>query len=251
MFPLDTESCMASNEDLMKKYLRSKAEPEKWMAWLLAFCRRDLRKCTREDWNSIRRDIHQLCHSSSAFDLPARWRGSLVAASPQAGAEFAKGVMTGLRNKTDLVAMQRILKEGLMELYPEPLPEEESEALRIWELPASVPTVCIMRMSLRAKQRIRKKDLSRFYRPGGSLLPTLRFFPKWPGLFWFAVAEIIGKCGPRLRQCEECKRLFVKTGRQAYCREACSQKVRSRKWYKDHVEKIKKERRMLRELVQE
>ena len=240
---------MDSNDDLIKESLKSKSDPGKWMAWLLAFCQRDLRKCIREDWKNIRRDIHQLCQSSSAFDLPAVWRGSLVSATPQAGAEFAKRVMTGLRTKTDFVAMQRMLKEGLIELYPEPLPEEEAETLRIWKLPASVPIVCLMRMSLRAKQRIRKKNLSRFYKPGGTLLPTLRFFPKWPDLFWFAVAEIIGKCGPRLRQCEECKTLFVKTGRQAYCREACSQKVRSRKWYKDHGETIKKDRRRLRELA--
>lgn len=240
---------MATNESLFEK-LRSKSDPGKWMAWLLAYCQRDLGTCTREDWKSIRRDIHQLCHSSSAFDLAAMWRGSLMEALPQANAEFAKGVLTGFRTKSELMAMQRTLNEGLRTLYPNSLPEEQNDMVRTWHLPASIPAVCIRRMSFRAGQRIPKKDLPRFYKPGGTLLPTLRFFAKWPDLFWFAVAEIIGQCGPRLRQCDECKTLFIKMGRQDYCKEACSQKVRSRRWYRDHADKIKTARRRLRDVAQ-
>ena len=225
------------------KDLQGKADPERWMRWLLSFCEINLRRLSKEEWIALKHDLHALCQSSSPFDFAQMWRGSRIAASPKAQFEFAKGQWTGLRTRTDLVTVQNILKEGLTNLYPKQLPTDHDKVFRVWKVPASVPEVYMTRFSLMAGQRIRKKAPSRPKNTKSAFFPQLRFYPKWPDLFWLAVSEIIEQCGPHLRQCEECKTVFLRNKRQTYCSEGCSQRVRSRKWYKKHGKRIKNDRR--------
>jgi hypothetical protein len=223
--------------------LQSKADPERWMRWLLFFCQINLRRSSKEEWIGLKHDLHALCQSSSTFDFVQMWRGSRIAASPKAQFEFAKGQLTGLRTRTDVLTVQKILKEGLSNLYPKQLPTDHDKVFRVWKIPASVPEVYMTRFSMMAGQRIRKKAPSRPKNTKGAFSPQLRFYLKWPDLFWLAVSEIIEQCGPQLRQCEECKTLFLRNKRQTYCSEACSQRVRSRKWYKKHGKESQNDRR--------
>ena len=234
---------MTHSQESIKDLLKSKADPERWMKWLLSFSQINLRQLSREECIGLKHDLHALCQSSSPFDFAQMWRGSRIAASPKAQLEFEKGQMTGLRTRTDILTIQRILKEGLTQLYPKQLPTDHDKVFRVWKVPASVPEVYMTRFSLMAGQRIRKKAPSRPKNTKSAFSPQLRFYPKWPDLFWLAVLEIIEQCGPQLRQCEECKTLFLRKQRQTYCSEACSQRVRSRRWYKKHGKRIKTERR--------
>jgi hypothetical protein len=229
---------MTHSEGLTKD-LQSKADPERWMRWLLSFCQINLRQLSNQEWIGLKSDLHALCQSSSPFDFAQIWRASRIAASPKAQFEFEKGQMRGLRTRRDILTVQKILKEGLTQLYPKQLPTDHDKVFRVWKVPASVPEVYMTRFSLMAGQRIRKKAPSRAKNTKSAFSPQLRFYPKWPDLFWLAVLEIIEQCGPQLRQCEECKTLFLRNKRQTYCSEACSQRVRSRKWYKKHGKRIK------------
>ena len=231
---------MTSSPTLIKEPSWSKADPERWMGWLLSFCKQDLRRLSRHDWTSLHQDIHELCRSSAPFDPPQLWQQPLVVGHPQAYSDFYKRVMKGLRTRADISKMQRSLQDGLAQLFPKQLPVEHDEKLRIWRVPASIAAVCLTRHSLLDKQRLKKK--SNFSKKS-VFLPRLSFYAKWPDLFWLAVAQIIEECGPRLRQCEECKTLFLRVMRQIFCSEACSQKVRSRKWYKKHGEEVRTKRR--------
>lgn len=222
----------------------SKADPERWMKWLLSFCQRDLKRLRNADWASLLEDLAALCGSSSAVNFPRMWGDeSLVNAFPRAHDEFTKGKMMGLRTRNDILRTQKSLKEGLAQLYPQPIPIDHEEAFRIWKVPASIDTVCITRLSLVTGQRFAKKGRSKESKMKSVFLPRVRWLCQWPDLFWLAVAEIIEACGPNLRQCVECKTLFLRQKKQTFCSEACSQKVRSRRWYKLHHQQIKKERR--------
>jgi hypothetical protein len=64
----------------------------------------------------------------------------------------------------------------------------------------------------------------------------------WPSSFWFSVADILRASGNRLRCCDVCQQLFVRTGRREYCSRACSQRLRSRTYYKVHQEVIREQR---------
>ena len=117
------------------KDLQTKADPERWMRWLLSFCQINLRQLSREEWIGLKHDLHALCQSSSPFDFAQMWRGSRIAASPKAQFEFAKGQMTGLRTRTDILTVQKILKEGLTQLYPKQLPTDHDKVFRVWKVP--------------------------------------------------------------------------------------------------------------------
>ncbi len=230
---------MTSSQDSNQDVWKSKRDAERWMRWLLVFCHRDFRKLPKMERVNLKKDLFDLCQSSSCFDLAELWRGTRISAYPEADLQLQKGAVPGLRTTRDIVTIQRILKEGLTQLYPDKLPNDLNDAFRIWEIPASIPKLSVTRFSLLAKQRLRKKS----FPTNSAFHPRLSFYTKWPDLFWFTVAEIIEECGPRLRRCEECKSLFLREKRQAYCSQACSQKVRSRKWYMKHGEEIKKKRR--------
>lgn len=232
---------MTSRPALFKEPSWSKADPERWMAWLLSFCKQDLRRLNREDWTSLLQDIHELCRSSAPFDPAQLWQQPLVVGHPQAYVDFYKRVLTGLRTRADILKMQQTLRDGFAQLFPKQLPVNHEEARRIWQFPVSIPAVCLTRHSLMDKQRLKNKK-SQFTK-NSVFVPKLHFYAKWPALFWLAVAQIIEQCGPRLRQCEECHALFLRKMRQTFCSGACSQKARSRKWYIKHGEEVRKKRR--------
>jgi hypothetical protein len=61
---------------------------------------------------------------------------------------------------------------------------------------------------------------------------------EWPDRFWLCVVALLERFGHRLYRCQQegCGRLFLKTKRQTYCSAACSQRERSRKWYRRNRE---------------
>ncbi len=65
-----------------------------------------------------------------------------------------------------------------------------------------------------------------------------RYSAGWPDGFYQAVACLLEKYGSYLRRCEECTRIFLKSKRQVYCSKACSQRVRTRRWYAKNRDKV-------------
>ena len=58
----------------------------------------------------------------------------------------------------------------------------------------------------------------------------------WPDTVWLVVMSLLTEFGRQITRCPSCdeRRLFLKTRRQAYCSAACSQRVRSARWYDKH-----------------
>ena len=67
----------------------------------------------------------------------------------------------------------------------------------------------------------------------------------WPDWLWLAIAAALEEFGPRMIRCTvpDCRRLFLRNRRQAYCSTACSQRVRSKLWYDTHRAEVQKRRR--------
>ena len=60
---------------------------------------------------------------------------------------------------------------------------------------------------------------------------------------WIVLQRIFWLYGDQLRRCQECDTLFIRTRRQTYCSESCSQRARSRRWYRAHTEEARGRRR--------
>jgi hypothetical protein len=58
----------------------------------------------------------------------------------------------------------------------------------------------------------------------------------WPDTIWVSVMRLLEQFGRDIRRCGVCAetRLFLKRKRQQYCSPACSQRVRSARWYQQH-----------------
>ena len=51
----------------------------------------------------------------------------------------------------------------------------------------------------------------------------------WQDAFWLSVAALVEEFGSKLRRCQECKALYLRTGRQSYCRDQCARRARNRR----------------------
>jgi hypothetical protein len=54
--------------------------------------------------------------------------------------------------------------------------------------------------------------------------------------------DLLKLAGDRLRECQECQKLFLAVKRQAYCGPKCSQKARTRRYQATHKETLSERR---------
>lgn len=69
----------------------------------------------------------------------------------------------------------------------------------------------------------------------------------WPDTLWIAVMGLLEEFGRQIRRCPTCteRRLFLKRKRQHYCSQACSQRVRSARWYQQHRQDARERRHQM------
>jgi hypothetical protein len=80
-------------------------------------------------------------------------------------------------------------------------------------------------------------------RDGGAMQRSYRNDQEdWEPVFWLTFSELLQAAGHRLRQCEVCRGIFVRTGRRDYCSSRCGQRLRSRRFYQSHREDIQEQR---------
>jgi hypothetical protein len=59
----------------------------------------------------------------------------------------------------------------------------------------------------------------------------VRFVAKsWKDAFWLSVTALVEEFGGKLRRCQECKAVYLRTGRQSYCRDQCARRARNRRY---------------------
>jgi hypothetical protein len=76
--------------------------------------------------------------------------------------------------------------------------------------------------------------------PGG---PAIELAGAARDVLWFQILDLLRGVGiRRIRRCSGCPRLFVRTGRQDHCTPACSQRCRSRRFYRENRERISESR---------
>ena len=52
----------------------------------------------------------------------------------------------------------------------------------------------------------------------------------WQAAFWLSVTALVEEFGGKLRRCQECKAVYLRTGRQSYCRDQCARRARNRRY---------------------
>lgn len=225
----------AINSDV-QNLLRGKADPDRWVTRLLGFARTDLDQLTPEEWRQLQERIQQFCAASAPFDLSKLWQEYPFRATARATRRFQRGVPKELRSRGALRAVQQELQNGLRQLFPETFGQGEPIYLGEWKVPASFRSISLTsRVVIRKKKRVPN---NRFLKEEVLVHTGRAYRADWPDLFWIAVLEVLEECGPRIRRCEECRTLFLKRKRMAYCSSECSQRVRSRRWRAAHPSQI-------------
>ncbi len=51
----------------------------------------------------------------------------------------------------------------------------------------------------------------------------------WQDAFWLSVTALLEEFGGKLRRCQECQAVYLRTGRQSYCRDQCARRARNRR----------------------
>ncbi len=220
--------------------LMAKSDPVKPMQSLLDFSRLDLDKLPAKRRAEQREKIIDLCAWSGPLNLLKLWKGYSIGATAQVAEKLKSGLPKVLRTKRELKAVQQKIQKGLRELFPEEMPPIDDQ-MREWHPPQSSVKFYLLRILPHGWPRSRsRKSTSRWER---ATSPKRFYKADWPALLWNALCDLIEECGPRLRRCPQCKKLFLRTKRQAYCSKPCSQRVRSEKFYFAHREDIKEKRR--------
>ena len=220
--------------------LMAKSDPVKPMQSLLDFSRLDLDKLPAKKLEEERRKILDLCVWSGPLNLAKIWKGYPIGTTWRAEQLVKSGLPKVLRTKKELKAVQQELRRALMVLFPEEMPPIDDQR-REWHPPQASAQFYLYRMLPHGRPRDRtRKGIAKWER---ATSPKRFYKADWPALLWNALCDLIEECGPRLRRCPQCKKLFLRTKRQAYCSNPCSQRVRSEKFYFAHREDIKEKRR--------
>jgi hypothetical protein len=83
----------------------------------------------------------------------------------------------------------------------------------------------------------------RFHAVSASGGPAIEVAGAARDILWFQILDLLRAVGVRrLRRCSGCPRLFVRTGRQEHCTPACSQRSRSRRFYRENRTRISEAR---------
>ncbi len=214
---------MSLQKRWVRERLRSKADPERWMSWLLDFSTEDLGALDPKEWTRLRDEIKSLVKASAPFDIQKLWQDHPLTPMPGFDTEMTKG----LRETEDVKRIQEELQNAFQQLIPTTFSDPDYSFQGKWRLPSTIrETRLLSRIGFNQGKRVVR------------LNPYIRIkktdYAAWPDLIWLAVVDLMTECGHLLRRCQECTRLFIKKKRQAYCSQRCSQRLRWREWYKKH-----------------
>jgi hypothetical protein len=118
---------------------------------------------------------------------------------------------------------QQQIRNAFNQLVP-----KDSNQMGKWELPVSIKKITLYREMDHKKQPI--------FRPHYTVSSS--------AFYWIMFAELLETHAPYLERCQECKAIFLRTKRQEYCSKKCSQRARTRRFYKEHRSTILKQRRL-------
>lgn len=187
------------------------------LRWLLAFTNAELPPLTPTDCREVNQALERLVRSclGQGGVLPARWL-------PRAGKALATPAQLRMprMSRARIRNLHTVLRNTLTELRPDD--ESGADTVPYVLLPAGVQGVVLT---------TRGKGIERVYGAG------------WPDLVWLAIAATFEAFGEQIRRCPSCERWFLRHRRQAYCSPQCSQKVRSRNWYREHRDEAQERRR--------
>ena len=204
------------------------------MEWLLQFAKQDFAQLRRQDQK------HTVLAAQDFLRYSANWDLGGPVPSP----EFARSVVRGkpALRFVDLVQVQQRWRDGLAQLFA-PVMTEEKPLLARWSLPLTqVQWELVRTIEPLAPRRFKRGEGSALQRRLETLTETWTGRGRtrgtirdvcvggWEVTFWHIVRTCLTSCGPRLQHCPECKALYVKHKRQAYCTTQCSQRARSRRW---------------------
>jgi hypothetical protein len=213
----------------VKELLRSHADPPRWTKWLLEFAEKNLEECKARDWDQIGKELKD-CFEST-YDIAYFWKEPQSRPSSEFLRRLEKGVPKELKDHEELKKIQSALREGLKELVPDKLREISSHVGR-WKVPVEIMSFELVSLVVEKGKgrRTRKTRIGHVYSTG------------WPGIFWLLVADLLEQEGSKLHRCTQCRKLYWKFKRQAYCSQKCSQQLRTRKYYEAHHEELKDKR---------
>jgi hypothetical protein len=209
--------------------------PQEWgMQWLLQFAEQDFTQLPRKDQEHTVLDVQDFLRYSANWDL----------GGPVPSPEFARNVVRGkpALRFVDLIQVQQRWRDGLAQLFA-PVMTEQKPLLVRWSLPlAQVQFELVRTIEPLAPRRFKRGEgsslqrnletLTEMWTGRGRTRGTIRdvSVAGWEATFWHIVRKCLTSYGPRLQHCAECKKLYFKHKRQAYCTTQCSQRARSRKW---------------------
>jgi hypothetical protein len=181
---------------------------EQAMQDLLHFALRDLAHFEPVDWQNARRLLHGL--HAQAWLHPGNVLPPSDRVVPQVSA--SRELIRDVHGK---------IGEGLATLFPA---EGGNLAWREWRLPLQSHDHVLVSYHGR---------LDRF------------MVANWPDTVWVAITRLFEEFGQLIRRCSVCEshRFFLRHRRQEYCSVACSQRVRSARWYRANRAKARKRRR--------
>lgn len=204
------------------------------LRWLLRFSQRNLTQIPESEWDDLPKGLELF--AVRLMGVGGVWPLSVLTDGFRLVRGFG-GVPARLPRpltREEILSLHRELRRLLGELRP----MEPFAPVNDWTAAA----VAFPRVTIPA--RIQRIDLTwNLGREAHEI--TSVYGAEWPDWLWLAIAAVLKEFGPWIVRCEaqDCRRLFLRTRRQAYCSPECSQRVRSKRWYEAHQDKAREQRR--------
>ena len=219
-----------------------------WLKWMIELYAKDLSKLKRSDLDRLASEVVQFCQNysgQSEIKIPLTLvRKHLKKLHDQLGEMFKSLVPVSSRlwpnpqGRIGVVTWR--LPSTQMSIHLSRI--HRLNVTRPDELKSDIQTLSSDEQEMLKGQANWEKEAMSFTNGAISRVYTA----EWPHIFWVAVAEILVEGGHRLWRCVNCERPFIKRKKQAYCSPKCSQKVRSERWYRGHMDEARKKQREAR-----
>jgi len=228
---LPTETPPTAEEKAAKRHVdhilrRVGYSDEDWCKWLLNFAHASLDELGEKDRASLCHEVPVFLYDQMTKQAPRNifsWRATYWLLEEVSEGEFPQLALP----ETDLERIHRWLKYGMAKI----------EAGDVLDFRFQVEGhLSLTRHLFDGEKLVRRSYLASYEFKSNLVELDERFAVR--------VYEMLKSCGQAISGCVDCRTLFVADhGRQAYCSERCSQRVRTRKWRKRNPEKTRALRR--------
>ena len=215
-------------------------ERDRWLDWLLFFYALPVATLRTSEWVTLKLPTQLEGFATRFMGLGGVWPSGIV--TGQADLAILPGWGGILKPRP-----RRLTRAQVCEIHARlcqacdalfPVNEEHAAAATVF-IPANIQHVGLRRSRVgtaRQKAKATGHEAGTVVRVYGAA---------WPDWLWLAIAAALEEFGPRIIRCTvpDCRRLFLRNRRQAYCSTACSQRVRSKHWYDTHRAEAQKRRR--------